>query len=361
MSAATRMTSIARGEGGWFQPAGPEADLVLSTRARLARNLEGIRFSPRATESDLETVLEDVIAAAKGARSLDVSDVLIMDELPSMDRSVLVERHLVSAEFAEGRFRRALVPGESDGASVMVNEEDHLRIQSIMGGFRLYEAWERVNALDGELGRGLDFAFHDEFGFLTTCPSNVGTGLRVSVLVHLPSLVLAQEIRDVIEKVARVGLSVRGFYGEGSDVIGNFFQMSNQLTLGKSEEELVDRLEQATREVIKNELRARDWLWAEARTQIEDRVFRALGALETSRLISTSEVLAHASALRLGVSLELPGMPSIEALNRLVVLSQPAHIQRGAGETLRTTERNARRAALVRRVLGRGNGSNGEI
>ena len=361
MSASTRMAAITRGEGCWFVPGGPDADLVLSTRVRLARNLDDVRFAPRASERELRAILDDTRSAAGGVDGLSADDHLVMSDLGHLDRDVLVERHLISSEFNQPEEWRALILGRDDSLSVMVNEEDHLRIQGLRAGFQLYEAWDDVSAVDSALGRQLAYAFREDVGFLTACPSNVGTGLRVSVLMHLPALVLSQEVRKVIDSVQQIGLTVRGFYGEGSDVVGNFFQISNQITLGKSEEELLDILRQVTREVMQYEIEARGWLWSEARDQILDKVYRAEGTLQHCRLISAAEVVAAASALRLGISLGMQDMPSIEVLNRLVVFSQPAHVQRLADRTLSSGEENAARATLVRRLMTGGEPTNGEI
>jgi protein arginine kinase len=345
------MAAIAQGQGCWFDPAGPESDTVLSTRIRLARNLDGTRFTWRATDKELDAILEDVLAASTKSPGLHPHETLIMADLPSIDRDLLVERHLISAEFARGDRARALIPGATDAISIMVNEEDHLRIQSLRGGFQLVDCWEAVAAVDTVLGDALDFAFRDDIGFLTTCPSNVGCGLRVSVLVHLPSLVLTQEIERVIEGVHQIGLTVRGFYGEGSNVVGHFFQISNQITLGKNEEELLDMLEQVVRDVVRYELNAREWLMTDARDQILDKIYRALGMLSGCRVASSAEVMAASSALRLGVSIGLSEMPSLDVLNRLLVFSQPAHLTRLAGRALSSPERRALRARLVRGLV----------
>ncbi len=351
MSEEPRMAALARGEGGWFISPGPDAELVLSTRVRLARNLYGIRFPNRASERDLSRVLDDVVASASTAPELVPDDVLRIAELASLDRDVLVERHLISSEFAEGGACRAFIPGRNDSVGVMVNEEDHLRVQGIRGGLQLYESWEEATALENALGASLDFAFDEQLGFLTACPSNVGTAMRVSVMMHLPCLVISQEIRKVIDSVLQIGLSVRGFYGEGSDVVGNFFQISNQITLGKSEEELLEMMEQVVREVLRFEGRAREWLWSAARSQIEDKVFRALGTLTHCRMISTAEAVAAASILRLGVTLELANMPTIDTLNKIVILCQPAHVQRIVDRRMDSAERKVARADMIRETI----------
>jgi len=362
VSAATsRMQALAGGERAWYRGGGADGDVVLSTRIRLARNLDGVRFPWRATPEERQVVLDEVLDGAGRSGLLDVDDALVMDDLTALDRQVLLERHLVSTEFVQSEPGRALLLGADDGLTVMVNEEDHLRIQGIRSGLGLQECWEKVLAGDTALSRSMDFAWSPDIGFLTTCPSNVGTGLRVSILAHLPALVLTGEITRVIDSVTQIGLTVRGFYGENSDVVGHFFQISNQLTLGKSEEELLDVLEQVTREVIRFEADARSFLWASAEPQIRDRIYRALGALERARMLSADEVIAHASALRLGISLEVDEMPRVEVLNALVIRSQPAHLSRMAGRPLSTEARRRRRAELVRELLGADPRSNGEI
>jgi protein arginine kinase len=360
MTPAARMAAIARGDGGWFSPPGPDSELVLSSRVRLARNIAATRFTSRAGEHDLERIYRDVLSAAEAAPLLRPRETLRIDHLDELDRHLLVERHLISAEFARGGPGRALIPGVNDTLSVMVNEEDHLRVQSIHAGLQIHECWEAAAALDRALGQVIDYAFQTDLGFLTACPSNVGTGLRVSVLMHLPSLVLAEEIRKVVDSVLQIGLSVRGFYGEGSDVIGNFFQISNQITLGKSEEELVDIMEHVTREILSYEARAREYLRSEALAQVEDKVYRAVGTLQNCRMISTAEVVAAASALRLGVALALPGVPPAEVINALVIFAQPAHVERLAGRRLSPPARRIARANLVRRLVRGGEVATGE-
>jgi protein arginine kinase len=264
----------------------------------------------------------------------------------------LVDRHLISSELADnGRLRGLLVlPDET--VSVMVNEEDHLRLQAMASGFQLRSAWEAVNAIDDELGQDLDYAFGDELGYLTACPTNAGTGMRASVLIHLPSLVLTRQIGRVLQGITQVGLAVRGFYGEGSQIMGNFFQVSNQTTLGQSERDTIEGLDRVTRQIIEYEQRAREELVKDARVQVEDKVWRAYGALRFSRVISSQEVINLASAVRFGVSLQIEGLADVKTLNELLIRTQPAHVQLWAGRELEQRERNVLRAEYVRRLLG---------
>jgi protein arginine kinase len=279
------------------------------------------------------------------------SSALQMRELTPLDRQFLVERHLISHDLADnGRLRGLLlVPDES--VSAMVNEEDHLRLQALASGFQLRSAWESVNAIDDELGQDLDYAFSEDLGYLTACPTNAGTGMRASVLIHLPSLVLTKQISRVLQGITQVGLAVRGFYGEGSQIMGNFFQISNQTTLGQSEKETIESLERVTRQIIEYEQRARDELLKDARVQIEDKIWRAYGALKHSRVISSSEVVNLSSAVRFGVALQIEGLASVRTLNELLIRTQPAHIQLAAGQELEQRERNVIRANYVRSLL----------
>jgi protein arginine kinase len=342
---------LAQGLGRWLDGTGPAADIVLSTRVRLARNLKEVPFTHRAREEQMAMVYSSVVSAVRKTPALVSSAALPMRELTPIDRQFLVERHLISHDLADnGRLRGLLlVPDES--VSAMVNEEDHLRLQALSSGFQLRSAWEAVNTIDDDLGQDLDYAFGDELGYLTACPTNVGTGMRASVLIHLPSLVLTKQIGRVLQGITQVGLAVRGFYGEGSQIMGNFFQISNQTTLGQSERETVEGLERVTRQIIDYEQRARDELLKDARVQIEDKIWRAYGALRHSRVISSQEVVNLSSAVRFGVALQLSGLASVPVLNELLIRSQPAHIQLAQGREMEQRERNVVRADYVRKLL----------
>jgi protein arginine kinase len=232
-----------------------------------------------------------------------------------------------------------------------VNEEDHLRLQAILSGLRLQEAFQRVDRLDEELGGQLPFAYHPEYGYLTSCPTNVGTGLRASILVHLPGLVLTKEIGKVLQGISQVGLTFRGLYGEGSEVVGNFFQISNQTTLGKSEEDLIEHLQKIVGRVIQYEMGARDILMRDAPSVIEDKIWRAYGLLRYARSLSFEEVMNLLSGVRLGVSMNLLSGLRVYTLNKIMILAQDAHLEEAAGRPLRDAEGDLHRATYVRRVL----------
>lgn len=335
----------------WLDGEGPHSDLVVSTRVRLARNLANVPFTHRARDEQLQGVLASVSGAAERLPQFSDATLVRMNEIGPLERQILVERHLVSHELSDGSRPRGILVGPHERLSLMINEEDHLRLQSMASGFQLHEAWSVADQADTDLDQSLDFAFSEEIGFLTSCPTNTGTGLRASVLIHLPALVLLQEIHQVLKSIVQVGLNVRGLYGEHSDVMGNLFQISNQTTLGRSETESIEALERVTRQVIDAEEHARERLVRDARVQIEDKVWRAFGLLRHCRSVSSQEVVNLCSAVRLGVSLGYAGLPPVRTINELLVLTQPAHLQRLHGGELTTGERNVYRAQLVRERL----------
>ncbi len=335
----------------WLSGEGPHADLVLSTRIRLARNLQAVPFTHRAREEQLQGVLASVASAAQRASHFEGGLLIRMSEIAPLDRQVLVERHLVSHELGDATKPRGLLVSGDDRLSLMINEEDHLRLQTMTPGFQLSEAWSLADAADDELDQSLDYAFSEEIGYLTSCPTNAGTGLRASVLVHLPALVLLEEIQKVLKSIMQVGLNVRGLYGEHSEVMGNLFQISNQTTLGRSERDSIESLERVTRQILSTEERARERMLRDARTQIEDKVWRAYGTLRYCRSIHSREVINLCSAVRLGVAIGLAVPCPLRVLNELLVLTQPAHLQRLHGGELTPAERNVYRAQLVRERL----------
>jgi protein arginine kinase len=340
---------------GWLDASGPHAGVVLSTRVRLARNLQGHPFGNHAREGEREAIFEEVLRAAREHEPLTEATTVDLSTTTTLTRRVLLERHLISRELAGDEVAPRpgtgliMAPGEATG--LMVNEEDHLRLQGILSGLRLEEAYGMVEALDDALGGSLAFAFHQEFGYLTSCPTNVGTGLRASILIHLPGLVLTKEIGKVLQGINQVGLTFRGLYGEGSEVVGNFFQISNQTTLGKSEEDLIEHLQTIVAKVIQYEEEARGVLRRDAPAVMEDKIWRAYGLLRYARALSFEEVMNLLSGLRLGVGMKLlPGL-SVYTLNKIMVYAQAAHLEQAAGRTLSDEESGLHRAAFVRRIL----------
>jgi protein arginine kinase len=335
----------------WFDGSGPRADEILSTRVRLARNVSGARFVGHARDEDLSSIYLRVASAVRSAPTLQGGTLTRVDELGILDRQFLLERHLLSHDMTSDARHRGIVIGRNEALSVMVNEEDHLRLQCLKSGMQLVEGWEEVNLLDEEMGRELPFAFSDEFGFLTSCPTNAGTGMRASVLVHLPALVLSGRIKKVLAGVTQVGLAVRGFHGEGTDVVGNFFQISNQVTLGISEGATLEKLQGVVLQILEMEAKAREALIRDARHQLEDKVGRSYGILRHARILSTSECMGLVSAVRFGVTLGFAELPDLAALNEILIYSQPAHLQKIAGRELSSADRNEYRAAWIQERL----------
>lgn len=341
---------------GWLEASGPHADVVLSTRVRLARNLQGYAFGPRVGDGDRGQIYGRIRQAVGEGTMLAGGVAVELEALPRLSRRMLLERHLISREISgengdgpplgAGLF---VAPREAVGA--MVNEEDHLRMQSLLSGLRLQDAYRLVDELDEELGGRLPFAYHPEFGYLTSCPTNVGTGLRASILVHLPGLVLTKEIGKVLQGLGQVGLTFRGLYGEGSEVVGSFFQISNQTTLGKSEEDLIDHLQKIVRQVIQYEMQARNVLLRDAPAVIEDKIWRAYGLLRYARALSFDELMNLLSGVRLGASLKLLSGVSVYTLNKIMIYTQAAHLEQAAGRPLSEAESDLHRGAYVRRAL----------
>lgn len=341
---------------GWLEASGEHADIVLSTRVRLARNLQGHAFGARARVNDREAVLRHFCSSADRSEMLRGGTLLEMPDVPDRTRQVLHERRLVTRDLlgeegSEPATSTAVHFAHREPVSVMVNEEDHLRMQSLLSGLRISEAWRIVDRLDEELGRELPYAYHHEFGFLTSCPTNVGSGLRASVFMHLPGLVLTKEISKALRGMGELGLTFRGLYGEGSEVVGNFFQISNQTTLGRTEEDLIEDLDRVVRTVIAKELHARQVLLRDAAGLTEDKIWRAYGTLRYARMLTFEELMNYLSGVRLGMSLNLlPGL-RVYTLNKLMIFTQPAHLDQAAGRDLSPEERDAHRASFVRRVL----------
>ena len=350
-------------DGGvsWLDASGEHSDVVLSTRIRLARNVDGFAFTGRARDGERLRVLAQVRDAVREVPSLTRGVLVRVDELPSSDRLLLHERHLVSKELAGLDAQHPVRSGAAlflgDDVGVMINEEDHLRLQSLRSGFALRNAWAAVQQLDRELGSRVAFAFHPEFGFLTACPTNVGTGMRASVLIHLPGLVLTKEMSKVLASLQQMGLTYRGLYGEGSEVVGNFFQISNQTTLGKSEDELLGQLQDVVKKVIASEEEARRLLLRDAGYIIEDKVWRAYGTLRYARSLTFDEAMNYLSGVRLAVSLKLITGLSVYTLNKLLIFSQLAHLAHAEGRALTESEASQARARYVRETLAKEAGS----
>ena len=336
----------------WMQGTGPEAEFVISTRVRLARNVCNIPFSSLASDNQLESIFKLVEKIF-----LEQQDKLVgfrflnIHALTPIYRQVLVEKHLISPLLTKETNCRALAVSDDEMISVMVNEEDHFRIQCILPGLQLEQAWSQASRYDDFLESQVDFAFHEDIGFLTACPTNVGTGLRVSVMLHLPALVITKRINHILAAVNQVSLAVRGLYGEGTEMLGNLFQISNQITLGQSEEEIWQNLYGVTRQLIDQEKKAREQLLNEGREKLADRAGRAFGVLLHARLLSSQETMQLLSDVRLGVDLGLIKKIPLKVLNELLVVTRPGCLQYLKGRPLNVYERDLERAVQVRKIL----------
>lgn len=345
------LDELVRQRGEWLRGNGPEADIVISSRIRLARNLADFPFISRATEQDrarIEKALREAIPETENGAKMFYLD---MEQLGTVDRQFLVERHLISREHAESQGARSVAIDPGETLSVMINEEDHLRIQVMHSGFSLAKAWEIINRVDDRIESKVAFAFHPRLGYLTACPTNVGTGMRVSVMLHLPALVLTRQIDKVFRSLQKISLAVRGLYGEGSQAMGDFYQISNQVTLGKSEERLIKDVVDIVPQIIKYERTAREFLIKESQENLHDRVSRAYGILRTAQTISSEETMHLLSSVRMGVNLGLIEDLEIPTINELFIKTQPAHLQKLSGTELDTADRNIERARFLRRHL----------
>jgi protein arginine kinase len=333
---------------------GREGDVVVSSRIRLARNFSGFPFLSRARREDRRQIMHiarrDILEGGLAPQMMWVE----LNEASALERSVLVERHLISKQHAKGEEPRAVaISNPDEQLSIMVNEEDHLRIQVLRAGLALSDAFEQIDQVDDRIEAMSDYAFSSRFGYLTACPTNVGTGIRVSVMLHLPGLKLAGEI-DKVRRAARgMSLAVRGFYGEGSEAVGDFFQVSNQTTLGKTERDLLRDFEQnIIPKVIEYERIARRSLVEKRRVILEDRVHRALGLLRHARLLKAEEAIEALSFVRLGASLGVIPDVDVASVNQLILLTQPAHLQKLLKRELDQAQRRIERANLTRQHLG---------
>ena len=333
----------------WLDGSGDRSSMVISSRVRLARNLSALPFPHRATPVHRKQVIDAVLTQRdKVAEDLAF---FVADDLKELQKQLLVERQLISPALVTHPGLRGVLVGPQGHLSVMLNEEDHLRFQVLFAGFQPVAARDAVSRLESAFASGLDFAFHETWGYLTACPSNTGTGMRASVLIHLPGLVLTQEIDAVVRGITQMGFAVRGLFGEGSDAAGNMFQVSNQITLGRTERELIEMLDQVVDQLLTCEANARDVLGRDVRAKIEDKVWRAYGLLKHARLLTSQEFMNLASALRLGVGMNMIDGISIRTLNELMVETQPSHLQFMAKRPLEAAERDVLRAEWVRRKL----------
>lgn len=336
----------------WTSGQGPLSDIVISSRIRLARNVEGIPFSPWAEQAELKNIFEISRQIVEEDSLFRDSNLLLLDELTPLESQFLVEKHLISIYHAREKHPyRGCVFNQKETLSIMINEEDHFRIQYLLSGLQLNNIWKLINKIDDEIEKKVTYAFREKEGYLTSCPTNVGTGMRASIMLHLPALATINGINDILKAISKIGYVVRGFYGEGTEVMGNLFQVSNQITLGFSEEEIIDNLEKVNQQIISKEQKVRRDLLSNSKNQLEDEAWRAYGILSNARNISSAEAMELLSKLRFGVELGIIPHPNLGTLNRLMLLIQPAYLQMLAGKDLDPFNRDLQRAILIRNKI----------
>lgn len=343
--------AMAKCPAAWLSGTGEDAPVVLSTRIRLARNVAGCRYPTTADSETRKRVIGYFDSVVTRAEPLKDGQYYKATDIEALDRDFLIERHLISPVFLDGELAKAVLIGQDERISIMVNEEDHLRIQALSSGLDPQGSFDLAMRYETEIGRYLEYDYDKDFGFLTACPTNAGTGMRASVLIHLPGLVLTRDIDKLISRITRGGLIVRGFYGEGSDVLGNLFQVSNQNTLGLSEQDILHQISRVIQEIIEEEAQARSRLMEEAADMIEDKIWRAFGILKHARVLTADEVMNLLSAVRLGRAIKVIDFPDIALINEILLLSQPAHLQKYYGSEMDHNKRDFVRAQMVREKL----------
>lgn len=349
---STPLDEVVRHRCEWLRGQGPMSDIVISTRIRLARNLAGFPFLTRADVETRKQIAETLQAAIRRSGTLEACQHVVIDDLDDVDRKVLVERQLISRQHAEGNGARMVVFDQGESISLMINEEDHLRIQVMRSGLQLDAAWKQIDAIDDEVDAQVDYAFHAQFGYLTACPTNVGTGIRVSVMVHLPALRITGELEKVGQAAKDMKLAVRGLWGEGTEALGDFFQISNQITLGRSEEEIIDDFgRKIIPKIVQYEQAARDALRESRLHALDDKVYRAMGGLQSARLMSSNEAMQCLSHVRMGLNIGRIKSIDLDTVNELFIQTQPGHLQKLHGERLNGEQRSIARANLIRSRL----------
>jgi len=347
-----KLDDLINNTGQWLKGAGAFSNIVMSSRIRLARNLANIPFPNKAGKKELNDILATVQNAMSTVDYLKKSIFLKINELDNVDKQFLIERHLMSHEHASNPDGKALIVSEEEVLSIMINEEDHLRIQVMQSGFNLDETWKIADTIDDSLSQKLDLAYSLHWGYLTACPTNTGTAMRGSVMLHLPALVMTKQINKVLAAISKLSFASRGFYGEGTQASGNIYQISNQVSMGHSEQEVLQNINGLIRQVIDQEEQARQALLVQNRPMVEDKVHRSYGVLKNAHIISSQETVELLSMVRLGIDLEIIKDVERNAINDLFIMIQPAHLQKLEGKKLSASERDTKRASLIREKIG---------
>lgn len=326
----------------WYKNKGNEDDVCVSTRIRLARNVCDIPFPPCYTDEQAVRIANGV----RNALSDDEYEFLNLDNAPDMNRTALVEEHLISPEMTKGK-NKSVILDKSGEVCVMLGEEDHIRLQVIRAGLDLFGAYEKASKIDDVISKKMPYAYHDEYGFLTKCPTNTGTGLRASVMLYLPAIKMAGRMNSLVGEVGKMGLTFRGLYGEGSNSQGDMYQLSNQITLGISEENIIEKLENVTNQIIKTERELRKRIYESNKDDLTDKVYRAYGTLKFAKKMTSSECSEFLSAVKLGICLNILPHTDLQKINELIITTSPAHISLKNGKNLSAAERDKCRAEVV--------------
>jgi protein arginine kinase len=336
---------------GWMQGNGPHSNIILSSRIRLARNIEDIPFPSGLDDERAEIIVRMVKdSIIKSKSTLKFKD-YVMQELTPIERQFLVERHLISPGLSKNSVKGAALISGDGVVSIMINEEDHVRIQTILPGLQIKKSWEMASEIDDLLEQDLEYAYNENWGYLTSCPTNVGTGIRASVMVHLPALNITGNMNKILQAVAHIGFTIRGLYGEGTEIVGNIFQISNQITLGRAEEEIIESLTAVTGQIIDKEKEARKVLLESNRIQIEDKIWRSRGIMKSARVMNSQECMKLLSDIRLGVDMDIIEDIPIQLLNEIMIETQAASIQKNSQRELSSLERDIIRAEMIREKL----------
>ena len=347
-----KISSLFSSGGEWARNDGPHHQIVISSRIRLARNLRAHPFPGWAKKNDRLQILELIKPQVEALPEMEDALSSYLQELTALEKQVLVERHLISREHAAKGAGSAVVVNKKQTLSIMINEEDHLRMQVLRPGLQLRNAFQALDKVDSTLEAKLDYAFHPQLGYLTACPTNVGTGMRASAMVHLPGLVLSEQINPVIQAINKIGLAVRGLYGEGTEAMGNLFQISNQITLGEPEEDIISQLNKVIEKIIENEENARQILLQKKPGTLLDNIGRGFGILSHAYSMTSKEALNLLSFLKLGVDLGFFPPERQQDIDDLFIVTQPAHLQSNATQQkLTPDERDALRAEIIRGKL----------
>ncbi|KRQ86079.1 putative ATP:guanido phosphotransferase [Caloramator mitchellensis] len=330
-----------------------ENNIVLTSRVRLARNIDGVPFPQKLNEKEINEVIKNVSDSILNSNSAIAHEfnLIKLKDIKPLERLSMIEKHLISLDLVNEYLRAAVLLNRDENVSIMINEEDHIRLQVIYNGFKVKEAYEYANKLDDLIEEKIQYAYDSKFGYLTSCPTNVGTGIRASVMIHLPALTMTKNINNILNTVTQVGMTMRGIYGEGSSAMGNIYQISNQVTLGLTEEEIINNLIAVTKKIIDQEMKTREMILEKQSAEVEDDIYRSIGILKYSRMLSSQECLNLLSKIRMGIEMDIIKDIDFNKIDELLVKVQPATLQLIEGRELDSKERDIIRAKIVRESL----------